>query len=93
LIGRPIGGHDENIKRNQFNQLIRDEYGGGNPIFDLAKIESTFPDGRWSSFTTDGKIYYSLVPDYTYDGGLLNETDRKKIAEQLLILLAGIANS
>jgi lysophospholipase L1-like esterase len=29
-----------------------------------------------------------MVPDYTYDGGHLNETGRNKVAKQLLILLA-----
>jgi len=59
-------------------------------IFDLAKIESTFPDGRRASFTKDGKTYYSMVPDYTYDGGHLNELGRKIAAEQLLFLLANL---
>lgn len=90
LIGRAIGGYDENAKRNEFNKLLRQEYEGKAPIFDLARVESTFPDGKLSSFTKDGNTYYSLVPDYTYDGGHLNETGRKKVAEQLLIVLANL---
>ncbi len=68
--------------------MLIKQYEGKEPIFDIAKIESTFPDGTRSSFTKDGKTYYSMVPEYTYDGGHLNETGRKKVAEQLLILLA-----
>ncbi|MBW2608023.1 MAG: hypothetical protein JRD05_10355 [Deltaproteobacteria bacterium] len=68
--------------------MLRKEYDGKEPVFDIAKIESTFPNGTRCSFTKDGKTYYSMVPEYTYDSGHLNETGRKKVAEQLLILLA-----
>jgi len=88
LIGRPVSGVDENIKRNEYNEMLRKEYEGKEPLFDIAKIESTFPNGTRCSFTKDGKTYYSMVPEYTYDGGHLNELGRKKAAEQLLILLS-----
>jgi hypothetical protein len=91
LIGKKeIWEYDDNIKRNQFNESIRKEYDGKEPVFDLAKIESTFPDRTRSSFTKDGKTYYSLVTEYTHDGGHLNKKGRKIVAEQLLILLAGL---
>ena len=90
LIGRSIGGVDDNIKRNEYNEMLLKRYDGKEPVFDIAKIESTYPDGTRSSFTKDGKTYYSMVPEYTYDGGHLNEKGRKKVAEQLLILLANL---
>ena len=37
-----------------------------------------------------GKTFYAMAPEYTYDGGHLNELGRKKVAEQLLILLANL---
>jgi len=77
-----------NIERNRFNDLVRKEYEGKEPVFDLAKIESTYPDGTRSSFTSQGRGYYSLVSEYTKDGGHLNERGRKLVAEQLLIFLA-----
>lgn len=88
IIGRHIGGYDDNIKRTEFNELLIKEYDGKEPIYDLAKIESTRPDGTRETFSKDGKTYYALFSDYTYDGGHLNETGRKKVAKQLLILLA-----
>ena len=89
LIGKKeLWEYDDNIKRNEFNELLIKEYDGKEPVFDLAKVESTYPDGRRETCTHKGKTSYSLVPDYTYDGGHLNETGRKKAAEQLLILLA-----
>ncbi len=77
-----------NQQRNMFNEMLIQEYDGKAPIFDLAKFESTYHNGTRCSFKNDGKTYYCMVPEYTEDGGHLNETSRKKIAEQLLIFLA-----
>ena len=43
-------GYDGNIMRNEFNELLIREYNGKEPVFDLARIESTFADGGRSSF-------------------------------------------
>ncbi len=91
LIGRKTWEYDDNIKRNEYNNMLLKKYEGREPVFDLAKIESTYPDGRRSTFTKDGKTYYSLVPEYTNDGGHLNELGRKIVAEQLLIFLANLS--
>lgn len=85
-----IWEYDSNIRKNEFNDFLRKEYSGKEPIFDLAYVESTFPDGRRSTFTKAGETYYSMAPEYTHDGGHLNETGRKRAAEQLLILLANL---
>lgn len=92
IIGRKTWEYDDNIKRNEYNEMLLKEYEGKEPVFDLAKIESTYPDGRRATFTKDGKTYYSLVPEYTSDGGHLNELGRKIVAEQLLIFLANLAS-
>ena len=92
IIGKPIGGYDDNIKREQFNTLLRKEYSGKEPFFDLALIESILPDGSKATFEKDGKVYPTLVLAYTNDGGHLNELGRKIVAEQFLILLASLAN-
>jgi len=91
IIGRPVRGIDDNIKRNQFNDHLRKEYTRKDPVFDLAAIECTAPDGTRASFVKNGKTYYQLVSDYTDDGGHLNKRGRKKVAEQLLILLAELS--
>jgi len=93
ILGKNGGFFDNqhNIKRNEFNDLLRNEFEGKEPVFDLSKLESTHPDGSMETFTKDGENYYSLVPDYTDDGGHLNEKGRKIVAEQLLILLANLS--
>lgn len=88
-LGRPLGGIEENIKRHEFNEMLRATYLGKEPVFDIAALESTFPDGRRATFEANGQTYYYLVPAYTHDGGHLNETAGKMIAEQLLLSIAG----
>jgi hypothetical protein len=92
IIGKPIGGYDDNVKREQFNAMLRKEYTGKEPIFDLAGIESTSQDGSRATFEKDGKVYPTLASAYTNDGGHLNELGRKVVAEQFLIFLANLTN-
>lgn len=88
LIGRSLDGISDNVARCSFNELLRKEYEGTDQVFDLAKIESTYPDGKRESFSKEGKIFYAMVPAYTDDGGHLNEKGRARTAAQLLVLLA-----
>jgi hypothetical protein len=85
-----LTGDLANIKRNQFNNLILDKYIGVDPIFDLAKIESTYPDQKREFFTSKGEQYFSLIMDYSYDGGHLNELGRKWAAAELIKVLIDI---
>ena len=90
LLGMGGGYFDNshNVARNKFNQLLIEEYGGREPIFDLAKHESTYLDGEREAFEADGKTYYSLVPEYTNDRAHLNEKGREYVAKKLLSFLA-----
>ena len=90
MIGRPVFDYQDNINRNRLNDMLRAEYVGHYPFFDLARIEATSLNGNISSFTKDGKTYLTLANEYTYDGGHLNEEGSKRAAEQFLILLANI---
>jgi hypothetical protein len=87
IIGRPVTGTDDNIKRLEYNELLAAEYGNKDPIFDLSKIESTYPDGTREIFKKHGKTYYALAPEYTIDGGHLNEKGKRIVSEQFLIFL------
>jgi hypothetical protein len=92
MIGRPIAHVEDNVKRENFNLLIRRHFGSEGRVFDLAAIESTNPDGRKSTFNWNGKTYPNLVSEYTCDGGHLNKTGGRVVAEQLLVLLARVAS-
>jgi hypothetical protein len=82
----------DNTSRNMFNSRMRKEYQGREPVFDLAAIEATYPDGRQLVNDRHGIRHYSLIPEYTNDGGHLNKLGRKIVAEQLLIFLAKVRN-
>ena len=86
-----IWEYQQNIIKNEYNELLLSEYAEKGFVFDIAKIESTYPDGKRSTFTRNGKTYYTLVPEYSRDGAHLNETGRKIVAEQFLILLAKLS--
>jgi lysophospholipase L1-like esterase len=88
LVGKSPATPPANWKRKQFNELLKKEYEGKIPMFDLAQIESTFPDGSRQISVKQGKEFFSLVPDYTDDGGHLNELGRRVVGEKLLIFLA-----
>ena len=87
---RKLMGRDPNVKRNQFNQLLKQTYGGKDPILDIAEIESTRSDGSRTYFSRAGQKVYTLAPEFTTDGGHLNEAGRRAGAQQLLALLASL---
>ena len=78
---------DPSKTRNSFNNLLRQAY-AGTPIFDLAEVESTHSDGSRSYTVVNGETIYTLAPEYTTDGGHLNEVGRQTAAKQLLITLS-----
>ncbi len=77
----------ENIKRNEYNRLLAENF-ENDPIFDLAQLESTYPDGQRSYFEKDGQTYYQLVDQYTDDGGHLNKEGRLRAAAAFIHTLA-----
>lgn len=77
---RVMLNQDVNIQRNKFNKLIR-KYYPEDEIFDLAKLESTYPNGKNYVYRIN---IPGLIAEYTYDGGHLNEQGRLYIATKLL---------
>jgi len=87
---RRMLGREANVKRNEFNQLLRETYAGKEPLFDLAEVESTRADGKRSYYTRGFDKVYTLAPEWTTDGGHLNEEGRRAAAQKLLQVLAGL---
>ncbi|MCI0515801.1 hypothetical protein L0128_21515, partial [candidate division KSB1 bacterium] len=77
-----------NVKRNEFNTRLHQKYDGREPIFDLAQIEATLPDGTHQTFTYQGKTYFALAKIYSSDGGHLNELGRRITAQEFIRVLA-----
>jgi len=88
LIGKP-GVLDDNMMRERYNKFLSDAYGSTEPFFDLALAESVNPDGFRCYAAKGAEKVHVMAPEYTDDGGHLNSRGRKKVAEQLLIILAG----
>jgi hypothetical protein len=86
-LGRRNRAKHANACRNEFNALLRTRY-AGEPVFDLAAIEATGPDGGRKTFRLAGRTYDALVPAYTDDGGHLNESGRVRAAAGLIQTLA-----
>ena len=82
-----IWEYDHSVKINEFNDLIRKEYSNREPIFDLAEIESTLPNGERIKFVRNGKKYHALSSVYTNDGGHLNTTGQRWVSLHLLNFL------
>ncbi|MBP7736619.1 MAG: hypothetical protein KA369_11645 [Spirochaetes bacterium] len=90
IIKKILGRADNslvNIKRNEFNSLLRKKY-GPKSILDIELYESTNPDGTRRISHNAGKDHFSLVPEYTHDGGHLSETGRILVADKFLATLA-----
>ena len=89
LRGQPTAD-DLNVIRNRYNALLRRAYAGKEPVFDLARIESTHADGTRSFIMRDGDTVYTLAPEKTTDGGHLNADGSRDAAEAFLAVLAAL---
>ena len=87
MLGRPNRTKLANVSRNEFNRRLKERY-PADPIYDLAAVMSTYPDGRRESFKMDGNTYDSLVPAYTDDGGHLNAVGRTHAAAEFVRSIA-----
>ena len=90
LLGRAPYGALENLRREEYNALLRRTYGGKEPVFDLARIESTAPDGTVVTVAWQGRTAPAMTPEYTDDGGHLNAVGRLRAARELVSVLAAV---
>jgi hypothetical protein len=88
LLGR--GDPAMNMRREEYNALLRKAYQGREPVFDLARIESTAPDGKAVTVEWMGNISPAMSTAYTDDGGHLNATGKILAARELISVLAAI---
>ena len=89
LLGRTTAV-DLNATRNRFNRLLRQTYASKAPVFDLAALESTRPNGARMFVAQGGDTVYTMAPEWTDDGGHLNPAGQRMVARQFLALLAGL---
>ena len=84
LMGHAPYGVEENMRRNEYNNLLRSTYQGKEPIFDIANFEATGADGAPLAYDWNGMKVPYLNPAYTSDGGHLNNLARRKAAREMV---------
>jgi hypothetical protein len=82
-----------NAVRAEYNALLTREYQGTDPIFDVARVQSTRPDGSRAWSASGGKHIPMLAPEWTTDGGHLNEVGQCHVATELLDFLCAVPPS
>jgi hypothetical protein len=92
LIGRRSVRQDA-VTRHRYNALVRAAFAGREPLFDIARIESTRADGSRVQFAWKGQQIESLAPEYTRDGGHLNARGQALVAKDLLNVLAHVTGT
>jgi hypothetical protein len=90
LLGRTPYEDIESLRREEYNALMRQAYLGREPVFDIARIESTSPDGKVETLKWEGNVAPVMVPEYTDDGGHLNSVGKLRAARELVAVLAAI---
>lgn len=88
LLGRETSAAYNEV-RERFNERLRKTY-AGEPIFDLAVVESTRPDGSRATERVGGRDIPMLYDAYTYDGGHLTPLGREHAARELVRLIASL---
>lgn len=86
LLGKKTGAVASNARREEFNALLREAY-PGEPLFDLARVESVDSSGQPVSARLDGKPVPMLAGEYTDDGGHLNAAGSWRAALALVNVL------
>jgi hypothetical protein len=87
LLRRLLGNRHPEFARNRarewFNEQLRAEH-GREPLFDLAAIESTLANGKRCTQFLDRYRTPGLIPEYSSDGGHLNNAGRSIAATAFL---------
>ena len=92
FLKRLLGRSDSaaNVRREEYNALLRKSYQGREPIFDLAHVESTNPNGSAVTVEWNGIVAPAMAQEYTNDGGHLNAEGKLRAARELISVLATI---
>jgi hypothetical protein len=92
-LGRTPDYYPENAVRERFNELMRRHYGPSGRLFDLAALEAARPGADPEPIMFQGQRLYTLLPEYSSDGGHLNREAQRRVASALVSFLASAAPS
>lgn len=77
-----------NAAIERYNALLRENYSSTGRLFDLSAVLSRCSFGDDIQHTDDGQPFRALCPEYSRDGGHLNDTGNVVAAREMLRLLA-----
>jgi hypothetical protein len=86
-LGFGTSNDEGNRIRNEFNDLLRAKY-ANDPIFDVARAESTRRDGTRSGFFKGARFFETMAREFTYDEGHLTATGSTWVAREFARSLA-----
>ena len=86
LLGRAPSGVEANLRRQEFNDRVRQAFTGAD-LFDLARLESTGL-GALSGVAYQGHMVETLDARLSSDGGHLNQLGQDLAATRLLQVIA-----
>jgi hypothetical protein len=89
LFGRDVSRRAA-VSRHRYNTLLRAEFAGSEPIFDIARVEAVRADGTRAGFIDGGVWIETLAHENTYDGGHLNHGGKRAAAAELLDVLSDV---
>jgi hypothetical protein len=92
-LRRKVTQRDFGVIRNRYNRLLLQAYAGEEPVFDLARLESTRRDGSRVFFKRADQYVYGLDPTFSDDGAHLDTASRMRIAESFLAFLARLPHT
>ncbi|OGQ25538.1 MAG: hypothetical protein A2138_01025 [Deltaproteobacteria bacterium RBG_16_71_12] len=87
LLGGSSHSDDSNAVRLAYNRGLRAAF-PGEPVFDLAAVESTRPDGSREELAVKGQPVPMLWPGYAADEGHLNAPGKRVAARAFIAALA-----
>ncbi|MGZ4993712.1 MAG: hypothetical protein ACXV79_06070 [Methylobacter sp.] len=89
FIGKQPTGYLDNVKRAEFNKLLRERYLSTGRLFDLARIEAESA-GKFCRAEAAGQMVEVLCPELTTDGGHLNERGQEQVATAFLDFVSSV---
>jgi hypothetical protein len=88
LLGRSESAR--NVRREEYNSLLRGIYQGREPILDLARVESIAPDDTIATEKWNNSVVPAMASAYTDDGGHLNTVGKIRAARELIFVLGAV---
>jgi hypothetical protein len=90
LLGKQPNGAEDNVRRAEFNTLLREKYLASGRLFDLAGVETESIDKPCRA-DVNGQTVEALCPELTNDGGHLNERGQELVATAFLNFVGSLA--